>query len=81
MFPTVSADLPVGCASHFDRRLGCANWMVVGLGYAGVSPEVALVLSVILGMTVLVGSLPGLLFMTGLFPDRRSPLADEQAAR
>jgi hypothetical protein len=62
------AALPISIAGWGVRESG----MVVALGYAGVSPEGALVVSVMLGMTVLVGSLPGLFFMTKLFPDRAS---------
>lgn len=60
------AALPISIAGWGVRESG----MVVALGYAGVAPEAALVLSVVLGMIVLVGSLPGLLFMAKLFPDR-----------
>lgn len=60
------AALPISIAGWGVRESG----MVVALGYAGVTPEAALVLSVVLGMTVLVGSLPGLFFMMRLFPDR-----------
>ncbi|TMJ01378.1 MAG: flippase-like domain-containing protein [Alphaproteobacteria bacterium] len=65
------AALPISIAGWGVRESG----MVVALGYAGVTPEAALVLSVVLGMTVLVGSLPGLLFMTRLFPDRAARVA------
>ena len=60
------AALPISIAGWGVRESG----MVVALGYAGVTPEAALVLSVMLGMTVLVGSFPGLLLMTKLFPHR-----------
>jgi uncharacterized protein (TIRG00374 family) len=66
------AALPISIAGWGVRE----SAMVVALGYAGVAPEAALVLSVVLGMTVLVGSLPGLLFMARLLPDRRARLAD-----
>jgi uncharacterized protein (TIRG00374 family) len=68
------AALPISIAGWGVREAG----MVVGLGYAGVSPEEALALSLMLGTTVLIGSMPGLLYIGDLFGNRFLPKEDSR---
>jgi glycosyltransferase 2 family protein len=58
------AALPVSIAGWGVRETA----MIVALGYVGVPAEAALVLSVALGIIVLVGSLPGVLFVARIVP-------------
>jgi uncharacterized membrane protein YbhN (UPF0104 family) len=69
------AALPISISGWGVRE----SAMVVALSYAGVAPEAALVLSVVLGMTVLVGSLPGLFFLMRPLSVAKERLGDDAA--
>ena len=64
------ASLPISVAGWGVRETG----MVVALGVAGVGPESAIVISVLLGIVIALGSLPGWLFFTKLIPGGRAEL-------
>jgi glycosyltransferase 2 family protein len=71
------AALPISIAGWGVRETA----MVLALGYAGLPPEPALILSLALGLTVLAGSTPGLFFFARLIPDRFAGTNADAASR